>query len=150
MLAGFPAGLVDLLAWNNALSVLQQSFIMRRNCVKVGIVRQSQGDVRSKKVESKTLTMPSSESALGARLERMSPRSWFEDGAEEAPPSHMRTRKPRMTTDIDAKLIEQAKTFAGHCILLGLASDRNAAADAGMEVHLPAAPMSANQSLTTR
>jgi YidC/Oxa1 family membrane protein insertase len=35
MLAAFPAGLVIYWAWNNTLSVLQQSFIMRRNGVKV-------------------------------------------------------------------------------------------------------------------
>jgi YidC/Oxa1 family membrane protein insertase len=35
MLAGFPAGLVIYWAWNNLLSVAQQSFIMRRNGVKV-------------------------------------------------------------------------------------------------------------------
>jgi YidC/Oxa1 family membrane protein insertase len=35
MLAGFPAGLVIYWAWNNLLSVLQQSYIMRRNGVKV-------------------------------------------------------------------------------------------------------------------
>src|SRR5712675_2209888 len=35
MLAGFPAGLVIYWAWNNALSVLQQSFIMHKNGVKV-------------------------------------------------------------------------------------------------------------------
>jgi YidC/Oxa1 family membrane protein insertase len=35
MLAGFPAGLVIYWAWNNLLSVLQQSFIMRKNGVKV-------------------------------------------------------------------------------------------------------------------
>src|SRR3982075_3513071 len=35
MLAGFPAGLVIYWAWNNLLSVLQQTFIMRRNGVKV-------------------------------------------------------------------------------------------------------------------
>jgi YidC/Oxa1 family membrane protein insertase len=35
MLAGFPAGLVIYWAWNNTLSVMQQSFIMRRNGVKV-------------------------------------------------------------------------------------------------------------------
>jgi YidC/Oxa1 family membrane protein insertase len=35
MLAAFPAGLVIYWAWNNLLSVLQQSFIMRRNGVKV-------------------------------------------------------------------------------------------------------------------
>ncbi len=35
MLAGFPAGLVIYWAWNNTLSVTQQSVIMRRNGVKV-------------------------------------------------------------------------------------------------------------------
>jgi YidC/Oxa1 family membrane protein insertase len=35
MLASFPAGLVIYWAWNNALSVLQQYVIMRRNGVKV-------------------------------------------------------------------------------------------------------------------
>jgi YidC/Oxa1 family membrane protein insertase len=35
MLASFPAGLVIYWAWNNTLSVLQQSIIMRRNGVKV-------------------------------------------------------------------------------------------------------------------
>jgi YidC/Oxa1 family membrane protein insertase len=35
MLAAFPAGLVIYWAWNNTLSVIQQSFIMRRNGVKV-------------------------------------------------------------------------------------------------------------------
>jgi YidC/Oxa1 family membrane protein insertase len=35
MLAGFPAGLVIYWAWNNLLSVTQQSYIMHRNGVKV-------------------------------------------------------------------------------------------------------------------
>ncbi len=35
MLAGFPAGLVIYWAWNNTLSVLQQSYIMRKNGAKV-------------------------------------------------------------------------------------------------------------------
>ena len=35
MLAAFPAGLVIYWAWNNLLSVLQQSYIMRKNGVKV-------------------------------------------------------------------------------------------------------------------
>ncbi|WP_027580031.1 membrane protein insertase YidC [Bradyrhizobium sp. Ai1a-2] len=35
MLAGFPAGLVIYWAWNNLLSVAQQSYIMHRNGVKV-------------------------------------------------------------------------------------------------------------------
>ncbi|NNM73504.1 membrane protein insertase YidC [Enterovirga aerilata] len=35
MLASFPAGLVIYWAWNNALSVLQQGIIMRRNGVKI-------------------------------------------------------------------------------------------------------------------
>ena len=38
MLASFPAGLVIYWAWNNTLSVLQQSYIMRRNGVKVELL----------------------------------------------------------------------------------------------------------------
>ena len=38
MLASFPAGLVIYWAWNNFLSVTQQSFIMRRHGVKVDII----------------------------------------------------------------------------------------------------------------
>jgi YidC/Oxa1 family membrane protein insertase len=53
MLSGFPAGLVIYWAWNNTLSVLQQSLIMRRNGVKIELfdnVRSTFG----KKAESKT------------------------------------------------------------------------------------------------
>jgi YidC/Oxa1 family membrane protein insertase len=35
MLAGFPAGLVIYWAWNNTLSILQQTIIMKRQGVKV-------------------------------------------------------------------------------------------------------------------
>lgn len=35
LLGSFPAGLVIYWAWNNLLSVLQQSYIMRRNGVKI-------------------------------------------------------------------------------------------------------------------
>jgi len=38
MLASFPAGLVIYWAWNNLLSILQQSFIMRRHGVKVDLI----------------------------------------------------------------------------------------------------------------
>ena len=38
MLASFPAGLVIYWAWNNFLSILQQSFIMRRHGVDVNIL----------------------------------------------------------------------------------------------------------------
>src|SRR5712672_349614 len=54
MLAGFPAGLVIYWAWNNLLSVLQQSFIMRRNGVKVELFDNLRAMFASKKVESKT------------------------------------------------------------------------------------------------
>ena len=54
MLAGFPAGLVIYWAWNNTLSVLQQSFIMRRNGVKVELFDNIRGTFGSKKAESKT------------------------------------------------------------------------------------------------
>jgi YidC/Oxa1 family membrane protein insertase len=51
MLAGFPAGLVIYWAWNNTLSVLQQSFIMRRNGVKVELFDNLRSTFASKKVE---------------------------------------------------------------------------------------------------
>jgi YidC/Oxa1 family membrane protein insertase len=35
MLATFPAGLVIYWAWNNSLSVLQQSYIMRKHGAKI-------------------------------------------------------------------------------------------------------------------
>jgi YidC/Oxa1 family membrane protein insertase len=35
MLAGFSSGLVIYWAWNNTLSVIQQSVIMRRNGAKI-------------------------------------------------------------------------------------------------------------------
>jgi YidC/Oxa1 family membrane protein insertase len=54
MLAGFPAGLVIYWAWNNLLSVLQQSFIMRRNGVKVELLDNLKSTFTWKKVESKT------------------------------------------------------------------------------------------------
>src|ERR1700736_1697309 len=54
MLAGFPAGLVIYWAWNNTLSVLQQSFIMRRNGVKLDLFDNLKSTFAPKKVESKT------------------------------------------------------------------------------------------------
>jgi YidC/Oxa1 family membrane protein insertase len=54
MLAGFPAGLVIYWAWNNTLSVLQQSFIMRRNGVKVELLDNLKSTFMWKKAESKT------------------------------------------------------------------------------------------------
>jgi YidC/Oxa1 family membrane protein insertase len=49
MLAGFPAGLVIYWAWNNLLSVLQQSFIMRRNGVRVELFDNIRSTFASKK-----------------------------------------------------------------------------------------------------
>jgi YidC/Oxa1 family membrane protein insertase len=54
MLAGFPAGLVIYWAWNNTLSVLQQSFIMRRNGVKVELFDNLKATFMPKKAVSKT------------------------------------------------------------------------------------------------
>jgi YidC/Oxa1 family membrane protein insertase len=54
MLAGFPAGLVIYWAWNNLLSVLQQSYIMRRNGVKVGLFDNLKATFMPKKAEQKT------------------------------------------------------------------------------------------------
>ena len=49
MLAHFPAGLVIYWAWNNTLSVLQQSVIMRRNGVKVQLFDNLKATFASKK-----------------------------------------------------------------------------------------------------
>ncbi len=54
MLASFPAGLVIYWAWNNLLSVLQQSYIMRKNGVKVELMDNLKATFVSKKAESKT------------------------------------------------------------------------------------------------
>jgi YidC/Oxa1 family membrane protein insertase len=54
MLAGFPAGLVIYWAWNNLLSVLQQSFIMRKNGVKVELFDNLKATFASKKPVEKT------------------------------------------------------------------------------------------------
>ena len=51
MLAGFPAGLVIYWAWNNLLSVLQQSYIMRKNGVKVELFDNSRRRSPKKAVE---------------------------------------------------------------------------------------------------
>jgi YidC/Oxa1 family membrane protein insertase len=48
MLASFPAGLVIYWAWNNTLSVIQQSFIMRRNGVKVELFNNVKSTFRRK------------------------------------------------------------------------------------------------------
>ena len=48
MLASFPAGLVIYWAWNNLLSVLQQSFIMRRHGVKVDLLGNIRGTFKRK------------------------------------------------------------------------------------------------------
>ena len=54
MLAGFPAGLVIYWAWNNTLSVLQQSFIMRRNGVKVELLDNLKATFAPKKATEKS------------------------------------------------------------------------------------------------
>jgi len=52
MLAGFPAGLVIYWAWNNLLSVLQQSYIMRKNGVKVELFDNIKSTFSPKKKEA--------------------------------------------------------------------------------------------------
>ncbi|MDI1263397.1 MAG: membrane protein insertase YidC [bacterium] len=53
MLAGFPAGLVIYWAWNNLLSVLQQSYIMRKNGVKVELFDNLKATFAPKKAVDK-------------------------------------------------------------------------------------------------
>ena len=54
MLAGFPAGLVIYWAWNDLLSVLQQSYIMRKNGVKVELFDNIKSTFGPKKAAEKT------------------------------------------------------------------------------------------------
>lgn len=48
MLSGFPAGLVIYWAWNNALSILQQTVIMSRQGVKVDLLDNILASFRKK------------------------------------------------------------------------------------------------------
>ena len=43
MLASFPAGLVIYWAWNNSLSVAQQSIIMRKHGAKIELIDNVKG-----------------------------------------------------------------------------------------------------------
>ncbi|TCT43075.1 membrane protein insertase YidC [Martelella mediterranea] len=52
MLAKFPAGLVIYYAWNNSLSILQQSIIMKRHGVKIELFDNLKGLFRRKKATS--------------------------------------------------------------------------------------------------
>ncbi|MGV1837699.1 membrane protein insertase YidC [Rhizobium rhizogenes] len=53
MLASFPAGLVIYWAWNNTLSVIQQSIIMKRHGVKVELFDNMKGLFKRKPAPSK-------------------------------------------------------------------------------------------------
>jgi YidC/Oxa1 family membrane protein insertase len=53
MLASFPAGLVIYWAWNNSLSVAQQSVIMRKNGAKIELIDNIKGMFVKKKTEEK-------------------------------------------------------------------------------------------------
>ena len=49
MLASFPAGLVIYWAWNNTLSVAQQSIIMKKNGAKIELFDNIKGTFAKKK-----------------------------------------------------------------------------------------------------
>ncbi len=53
MMASFPAGLIIYWAWNNTLSVIQQSIIMKRNGVKVELIDNLKGLFRRKQPQPK-------------------------------------------------------------------------------------------------
>lgn len=53
MLGSFPAGLVIYWAWNNTLSVLQQSIIMKRHGVKIELFDNLKGLLRRKSAKTK-------------------------------------------------------------------------------------------------
>ena len=151
MLAGFPAGLVIYWAWNNTLSVLQQSYIMRKNGVKVELFDNVKSTFAQ---EGRPRRRDSSSSCVIARQRRVEGRAMsaasmrLRDVAGLPRIARNDDRKDlRMTTDTDAKLIEAGPQAVRRrlAVHLGLALDRNAAADgAASRSRSPAAPMSAN------
>jgi YidC/Oxa1 family membrane protein insertase len=54
MLASFSAGLVIYWAWNNSLSVLQQSIIMKKNGAKIELFDNVKSLFSKKKDDDKT------------------------------------------------------------------------------------------------
>ena len=52
MLANFSAGLVIYWAWNNLLSVIQQSIIMRKNGAKIELFDNIKGTFARRKPQS--------------------------------------------------------------------------------------------------
>ena len=71
MLAGFPAGLVIYWAWNNTLSVLQQSFIMRRNGVKVELFDNLKATFARRRRRRPTTSSPAPAIIASEHLERI-------------------------------------------------------------------------------
>jgi YidC/Oxa1 family membrane protein insertase len=67
LLAGFPAGLVIYWAWNNSLSVLQQSVIMSRQGVEIPLFENLglKNNKNRAKDDTKSITKPESKSAKG-------------------------------------------------------------------------------------
>ena len=116
MLAGFPAGLVIYWAWNNLLSVLQQSYIMRKNGVKVELFDNHQGDVRAEEGRREDVidVPPSSLRAVcEAEPKQSMPRAMPNYGLLRCARNDGR-KNLRMTAETDAKLIEEGrKLFAG-------------------------------------
>ena len=155
MLAGFPAGLVIYWAWNNTLSVLQQSFIMRRNGVKVELFDNLKATFASRRPNRKPDTRTSSlrRGANPARLARPVPgihvfatapeedvdgRAAGHDG--NGKPSH--DRRYRCEADRTGPQAVRRRL----AVLLGLAVDRNACRRwPAWRSPSPAAPMSANR-----
>jgi YidC/Oxa1 family membrane protein insertase len=70
MLAGFPAGLVIYWAWNNTLSILQQSIIMKRQGVKIELWDNIVSAFRRKPKKSEA--EPAPETKTGAKADAKS------------------------------------------------------------------------------
>ena len=142
MLAGFPAGLVIYWAWNNTLSVLQQSFIMRSNGVKVELFDNLKATFakKPKKPASKTVIAGLIlRSALWRASRRMGHDLMVRDGAKR----RLLTMRASSLTKPDRKPSHDHRhrceaDRAGPqavrrrlAVHLGVALDRNAAADGG-------------------
>ena len=155
MLAGFPAGLVIYWAWNNLLSVLQQSYIMRKNGVKVELFDNLKATFAKKPAVEKTVNDARHCERASRHARRVPSIHVFDVAASWIAVDAPRT-SPAMTIELESPSHDRRTRCEADragpqavrrrlAVHLGLALDRNAAADGGASrSRLPAAPMSAN------
>ena len=147
MLGSFPSGLVIYWTWNNTLSVVQQSLIMKRAGVKIELwdnlrqyVPQEGADDMSQRLSSLRTRCSNPEPMLDCF------------GASRLAVTARRTRIEAMpATDTDAFREIGRKLFAQPCDFIWAATESTRLPPMGRRRSpSPAAPMSANPRCSTR